>query len=114
MPSPAAVKRDFGLADTLDVSAITMVIVPDATRPVIDSLARVLDLHAAPVPKNGKASCTISLGCFQPPMFQFRWMNSAGVILPASKALSPYSTPTLSAGRPANPSCGRRPKTLTM
>ena len=35
------------------------------------------------MPKNGKPSCTISLGCFQPPMFQFRCRNSAGVILPS-------------------------------
>jgi hypothetical protein len=42
-PSPAAIRRDFGLADTIDVGAITVVVVPDAARPVIDSLARVLD-----------------------------------------------------------------------
>ncbi len=42
-PSPAAIRRDFALADTLDVGAITVVVVPDAARAVIDSLARVLD-----------------------------------------------------------------------
>jgi hypothetical protein len=42
-PSAAAIRRDFALADTLDVDAITVVVVPGAARAVIDSLARVLD-----------------------------------------------------------------------
>ena len=42
-PSAAAIRRDFALADTLDVDAISVVVVPGASRSVIDSLARVLD-----------------------------------------------------------------------
>jgi hypothetical protein len=41
--SAAAIRRDFALADTLDVDAISVVVLPGATRAVIDSLARVLD-----------------------------------------------------------------------
>jgi hypothetical protein len=43
LPSAAAIRRDFALADTLGVDAIAVVVVPDAARSVIDSLARVLD-----------------------------------------------------------------------
>src|SRR3954452_3332068 len=50
----------------------------------------------------------------QSPILALRAEKSAGEIFPAISALRPYSTPTLSAGRSAKPSDGRRPKTLTM
>ena len=42
-PSAAAVRSDLELVDTLDVDAVCVVVVPDAGRIVIDSLARVLE-----------------------------------------------------------------------
>jgi hypothetical protein len=42
-PSAAAVRSDFGLVDTLDVDAVSVVFAPDASRLVIDSVGRVLD-----------------------------------------------------------------------
>ena len=42
-PPPAAVKSDFALVDTLEVDAVSVVVVPDVTRLGLDSLARVLE-----------------------------------------------------------------------
>ena len=51
---------------------------------------------ALTVPRKGKPSCTISLGCFQPPTCQFKFRNSLLVMRPAFSAARPYITPTLS------------------
>lgn len=42
-PSGTAVRTDYATADTLDVDAITVVLMPDVSRAVVDSVARVLD-----------------------------------------------------------------------
>jgi hypothetical protein len=42
-PSPAAIRSDSALIDTLDVDAVAAVVVPGASRLAIDSLARVLE-----------------------------------------------------------------------
>lgn len=42
-PSASAVRTDFSTADTLGVDAVAVVLMPDASRTVIDSVAHVLD-----------------------------------------------------------------------
>jgi hypothetical protein len=42
-PSPAAIKSDSALTDTLDVDAISVVVTPEITKVALDSLARVVD-----------------------------------------------------------------------
>jgi hypothetical protein len=42
-PPPAAIRSDSALVDTLDVDAVSVVVVPGATRAALDSLARVLE-----------------------------------------------------------------------
>lgn len=42
-PPPAAIRNDSALVDSLDVDAVSVVVVPGASRAAIDSLARVLD-----------------------------------------------------------------------
>lgn len=42
-PSATAVRTDFATADTLDVDAIQVVLMPDASSAVIDSVARILE-----------------------------------------------------------------------
>jgi hypothetical protein len=42
-PPPAAIRSDSALIDTLDVDAVSVVVVPGASRAALDSLARVLD-----------------------------------------------------------------------
>ena len=42
-PSPAAIRNDLALADSLETDVLSVVVVPDATRGAIDSLGRVLE-----------------------------------------------------------------------
>lgn len=42
-PSPAAIRSDSALADTLDTDALAVVVAPGATKQALDSLARVVD-----------------------------------------------------------------------
>jgi hypothetical protein len=42
-PPPSAIRSDSALTDTLDVDAVSVVVVPGATRAAIDSLAHVLE-----------------------------------------------------------------------
>jgi hypothetical protein len=42
-PSPAAVRNDLALADSLGVRAVSMVVVPGATRDAIDSIGSIVD-----------------------------------------------------------------------
>jgi len=43
LPPVSAVRTDFALADTLEVDVLSVVVVPDASRLAIDSLARLLE-----------------------------------------------------------------------
>jgi hypothetical protein len=42
-PSPAAIRADSALRDMMDVDAVSVVVAPGATKPAIDSLAKVLE-----------------------------------------------------------------------